>query len=183
MARELKNNDKMVVKMDKGKNICMICFDFQKVLNTPKSDASCLYYKRKLSTYNFTIYDVGCCKGYCYVWTEDDAKRGSNEVTSCLLHFIEMKVTEGIKHFYLWSDNCAGQNRNKNLISMFIYASANFNINIKHTFLEVGHTQNEGDSVHANIERYSSKRHIYSSDECVELIKAAKQTGSKYNVV
>ena len=41
---------------------------------------------------------------------------------------------------------------------------------------------NEGDSVHANIEKYSSKRNIYSQDEWIDDIKGAKQRGPKYEV-
>ena len=86
--RKLKTNDSVLARKDTGKHISMICFDFQKVLTTPHSEASCLYYKRKLSVYNFTIYDVGRHKGYCYVWCENDAKKGSNEVASCILDYI-----------------------------------------------------------------------------------------------
>lgn len=133
----------------------MIFFDFQKVLSTRKTEASSYYYQRKLSVYNFTVYDIARHEATCYVWSENDAKKGSNEVASCLLHYIETKSSLGITEFFMWSDNCAGQNRNKNLISMYVYASCKFNVDIKHSFLEVGHTQNEGDSVHATIERHA----------------------------
>lgn len=133
------------IKADKNdakerKNSCMIVFDFQKVLIIPKTEASSLYYNRKLSVFNFTIYDVIRHEAYCYMWSENDAKKGSNEVVSCLLDFIEKKASMGIKDFFLWSDNCTGQNRNRHLFSMYVYASSKFNVNIKHSFLEVGHT-------------------------------------------
>ena len=55
-ARQIKKQDKELAKQND--DTCIICFDFQKVLTTPKTEASSLYYKRKLSTYNFTIYDI-----------------------------------------------------------------------------------------------------------------------------
>lgn len=77
------------------------------VLTTPKTEASCMYYSRKHSEYNFLIYDVDRHEGFCYVWSENDAKKGSNKVASCLLNYIEKRASEGIKDFYLWSDCCA----------------------------------------------------------------------------
>lgn len=74
----------------------MIIFDFQKVLTTLKTEACSLYYKRKLSVYNFTIYDVIRHEATCYVWSENDTKKGSNEVASCLFHYIETKSSLGI---------------------------------------------------------------------------------------
>ena len=161
----------------------MICFDFQKVLTIPKTEASSLYYKRKLSVYNFTVYDVINHKAYCYIWNENDAKIGSNEVASCLFHYIQKMVDEGIKNFLLYSDNCSGQNRNKNVFSMYIYASNKYHIDIKHTFLEVGHTQNEGDSVHAQIERYARGRKVYNTEEWCDIIKSSKISDPKYTVI
>ena len=136
-----------------------------------------------MSVYNFTVYDVLKHKAYCYLWSENDAKKGSNEVASCLLHFIELKIAEGISKFSSYSDNCGGQNRNRFVFAMFVFVCAKYNIDIKHTFLEAGHTQNESDSVHSMIERYSSKRKIFTLDEWREIIKAAKETGEKYDVI
>ena len=179
-SRKIKEEDKEQAKT--SQSTCMACFDFQKVLSSPKTEASCLYYKRKLSVFNFTIYDIVLHEGVCYIWSENDAKKGSNEVASCLQDFIIKKISKGIKKFFFWSDNCAGQNRNRNVFSMFAYASAKFNIDIKYSFIEVGHTQNEGDSVHATIERYARGRKIFSQSEWSDVIKNAKQSSKQYEV-
>lgn len=180
-SRNLKTEEKIIAT--ENKQSCMITFDFEKVLATPKTEASSLYYKRKLSVYNFTIYDVGRHEAYCYVWSENDARKGSNEVASCLLDYFEKRVSEGITDFFLWSDNCTGQNRNKNVFSMYVYASLKFNINIRHSFLEAGHTQNEGDSVHAMIERHAKGKKIYDFSEWCDIIKGAKLTKPNYQVI
>ena len=80
LARDLKNVDKERARNDK--NLCVACFDLQKVLATPQSNVSDFYYKSKYATYNFTIYDIGRNDGYCYVWHEEIAKRGSNEIAA-----------------------------------------------------------------------------------------------------
>uniref|UniRef100_A0A6P7F318 Uncharacterized protein LOC114326041 n=1 Tax=Diabrotica virgifera virgifera TaxID=50390 RepID=A0A6P7F318_DIAVI len=78
VIRNLKDIDKQLALDDKS--LCVACFDLQKVLATPLSNVSDFYYKSKYSTYNFTVYDVGNNQGYCYVWHEQVAKRGPNEL-------------------------------------------------------------------------------------------------------
>ncbi|KAL0830185.1 hypothetical protein ABMA28_003642 [Loxostege sticticalis] len=136
-------------------SIVTAVFDFQKVLTCPHGEISILYYKRKLSAFNFTVFNLGQKKAVCYIWDKTVAKRGANEVGSCLLDYIKEKCTEGTKEFRFWSDNCASQNRNR-----FV-----FFVSITHRFLEKGHTQNEGDSVHALIDRSSHSKMIYTPDE------------------
>lgn len=96
-------------------SICAACFDLQKVLFVPRAEISVLYYKRKLSIYNFTVYDLATGEAHCYVWDETTANRGGNEVASCLWQFIADKAAEGFTEFSFYSDNCSGQNRNQKL--------------------------------------------------------------------
>lgn len=104
-ARKEKDADKL--SANKNSHICiMACLDFEKIVNTPRSEASALYYKRKLNVYNSTIFDVVAKQSYCYVWSENYARKGSNEVASCLLDFTEKRVAEGITEFRFYSDNC-----------------------------------------------------------------------------
>ncbi|CAH1111545.1 unnamed protein product [Psylliodes chrysocephalus] len=69
-------------------NICVYSYDLQAVLPTPCGDVNAFYYKSKLSTLNFTIFDLKDKKGYCYLWHEAIAKRGANEISSCVYKFI-----------------------------------------------------------------------------------------------
>lgn len=115
-ARKLKNEDKRRALADP--TFCVAVFDLQKVLTAPQCEVSSFYYKRKYATYNFTIFDIGKRQGYCYMWTESDAKRGSNEIATCLLKFMTLMKDSGIKAFSFYSDNCGGQNRNRFIYSM-----------------------------------------------------------------
>lgn len=90
----------------------------EKVLQTPQSEVSSFYYKRKFATYNFTIYDIGKKEGYCFMWDESNGKRGSNEISTFILKFMKIKKENGIKEFSFYYDNCAGQNRNRFIYSM-----------------------------------------------------------------
>lgn len=181
LSRAIKNRDKTDA-LD-GRVACAT-FDFQKVLSCPHGQMSILYYKRKLSCYNFTIYDMAEKQGYCYMWDEGVAKRGANEVASCVYDFIrKYYLQKGIKEFRFWSDNCAGQNRNRIVFYMYAHAAKEFGVTITHRFLEKGHTQNEGDSVHSVIERAAEHKIIYTPDEWKLLVRWAKVTGESYEVI
>lgn len=130
------------------------CFDLQAILIAPDGEVSSFYYKRRLATYNFTIYNMKNGEGTCYVWNETIAKRGANEIGKCLLDFMrnELNGTENnLTDIIFYSDNCSGQNKNKFIACLYLYASLVLNINtIRHKFLIVGHTQNEGDYAFSN---------------------------------
>lgn len=81
-----------------------------------------------------------------------------------------------------WSDNCVGQNRNRIVYAMYMQAAIMFQVTIHHCFLEVGHTQNEGDSVHALIEKSAKNELIYTPTEWFCLVRWAKQKGKPYIV-
>lgn len=127
-ARELMTSAKTKAKQDK--TICTATFDLQKVLNVPHSQISVItnLCKRKISIYNFTIFDMASKQGICNVWNETDAKRGENEIGSCLWRFIKGKVQNKIKEFNFYNDNCGGQNRKSVLYSMYVKAAVNFNV-------------------------------------------------------
>lgn len=80
--RALKNADK--ADGSTNEKLVVATFDFQKVLQTPHGEVSTFYYKRKLNAFNFTVYDVNKKAAVCYMWHEVIAKKGANEVSSCL---------------------------------------------------------------------------------------------------
>ncbi|XP_053599759.1 uncharacterized protein LOC128669186 [Plodia interpunctella] len=179
VARQLKSQDKKDAEESNGKIVTSV-FDFEKVLQCPLGEISIFYYKRKLSVFNFTVYDMGKKKAVCYMWDESVAKRGANEVSSCLLDFIQTNVEQGANEFRFWSDNATGQNRNRFVFALYVYAAKKFNIRITHRFMQKGHTQNEGDSVHSVIERASRAKIIYTPHEWRLLAKWAKNDGEPY---
>lgn len=178
LVKKLKRADKASASETK----CIACFDLQKVLNCPHSQTSLSFYKNKLSLYNLTIFDLRIKEGHCYLWTEVDAHKGSNEIGTNVLRFIEVKVAEGCNEFVLWSDSPTGQNRNRMVFSSFMQAAARLKIKITHRFFESGHSYSEADSMHALIEREAHMKEIYTPDEWISLISTAKQDGNSYIV-
>lgn len=169
--RDLKNSEKL--RADTDNSFCVSVFDLQQILPCPKTEVGQAYYKSKLATYNLTVFDAGKKQGYCFMWHEGIASRGCNEIGSCLLQFLKIKSEEGITEISFYSDNCTGQNRNKYIFLMFMYASAKYKIKITHNFFEVGHTQNEGDSMHSVIERASKHIPVYTPSQWYLLARTA----------
>ncbi|KAL4709196.1 hypothetical protein ACJJTC_008124 [Scirpophaga incertulas] len=114
------------------------------------------------------------------MWHDGIAKRGSIEVSSCLLNFIKHYVEKGVTDFRFWSDNCSGQNRNRIVFSLYLFAAKTFGVTVTHRFLEKGHTQNEGDSVHATVERSCRHKTIWVPEEWYCLARWAKSEGDPY---
>ncbi|KAF2904588.1 hypothetical protein ILUMI_01586 [Ignelater luminosus] len=145
LARTDKENDKMESK--RNNKFCAVVFDLQQVLPIPKIEVGEAYYKRKSSTYNLTVYNVGQNKCTCYMWYETIAARGAYD--------------------------CAGKNRNRFVFALYFYLAGKYNVTIHHKFLESGNTQNKGDSAHSAIERVARSIPVYTPEQWYTLVRTA----------
>ena len=129
-------------------------FDMESVLPTPYDPTGQTFYKRKLSVYNLSVFSLANKSAACYIWTEVEGQRGSNEIGTCLYKHLE-SLPKSVHHVVLFSDTCTGQNRNKYVTTALRHAVQNiFNIEtIDQKFLERGHSHMECDTMHAAIER------------------------------
>ncbi|KAJ8941254.1 hypothetical protein NQ314_010452 [Rhamnusium bicolor] len=93
-----------------GSNQSTIYIDLQQVLFVPTLVHSNMFYKRHLSCYNFCVHMCDTDKAMC-MWHEGIAQRGSNEMISCLLQVFNANDLKD--DLVVWSDNCAGQNKNR----------------------------------------------------------------------
>ncbi|GFO25542.1 hypothetical protein PoB_005204700 [Plakobranchus ocellatus] len=86
---------------------CAAVFDLQQVIYTPKSHHSSIFYKRRLANYSFTIFDLQSQEGRCFLWHEGIARRGANEISTCIYKFLQEKDSDGtekvLNHQNLWS--------------------------------------------------------------------------------
>ncbi|KAK4876478.1 hypothetical protein RN001_012900 [Aquatica leii] len=158
LSRQLKNNDKELACQ--SSTLCTAVFDLQQVLPVSKSNVGLAYYKLKLSTYNFKIFKLATKDCQCYMWYECIAKKGSSEI----------------------GNNCAGQNRNKYLFALYSYLSQKHSAKIRHTFVEPGNTQTEGDCVHSVIEKASRHIPVYTPEQCYSVVRTAKRKKPYYTV-
>jgi len=170
-ARAQKEADKNLAKTD-----CKIkaaAFDMEKVLVTPSLEVSRLYYMRKLSTYNFTVFDLATKNAACFMWHEGQGTKGSSETATCLSRWIQ-KQPDSVEHVIFYSDTAAGQNRNQAVLGMYFHTVCHTGIKtIDHKYMESGHSQMEVDCVHARIEMASKNVPIYSPEGWYTLARSA----------
>lgn len=169
--------------IEKGKHsdgqIHCLTFDLEKTLETPSLSANEAYYKRKLWTYNLCIYDEVMQKGFMYVWSENVASRGAEEISSCLKFHIENNIPENAKQIILYSDACVGQNKNIKVVLMLKkILTGNRNLNeITHNFFVSGHSYNSCDRCFGMIEKQKRiTSQIFTVDHWIRLISRAKKT-------
>lgn len=188
--KDLVRKEKELDKKNTNNKCIAATYDLQAVMPCPRGDISNFYYISKLNVLNFTIYELGSKDVNCYVWHEGEGLRGVNEIGSCVLNYLRRLQEQSKEDFQVifYSDNCCGQQKNKFMIAMYIYAVTNLKnlTSITHKFLIKGHTQNEGDSAHSTIERNISRSlksaPIYVPEQYITLIRTAKKKGNPYKV-
>lgn len=88
--KELVRNIKQQEKETSNESVKTVaCFDLEKVF-LPQSEVGVFDYKRKYPVYNFTIYNILKKIGYYFLWHQI-AKRGANEIASCLWLYLKSK--------------------------------------------------------------------------------------------
>ncbi|KAK0068049.1 hypothetical protein Bpfe_001984 [Biomphalaria pfeifferi] len=84
-ARHFKALDKELAA--ENDTLKVVTVDMQQLLLCPKSFASAVYYKRKLSVHNFTLYDLKSKDVFCYLWHEGQGGLDSDEFASIIVDF------------------------------------------------------------------------------------------------
>ena len=179
----IKENDKKRALAEKGATFRAITFDLQAILPVPFAGDCQIYYKQHLNVYNFTIFDSSTHDGICYIWDETHGSKGSSEIGSCLLKYLQ-GLPATVNHVASFSDTCGGQNRNKFVATAMLFAVNTINhiqiIDLK--FMESGHSYLEADSMHATIERARAHKKMYNTREWGLLISSARIRPKPYEV-
>lgn len=171
-----KKNEAKDAKVNAIRNISsknlVITMDMQSVLQCPKLNVSEQYYKSKLLIHNFTIYVKNDKRVYMYVWHEGEGGVTANNITSCIIDFLNQHCLNYEK-VVLISDGCTYQNKNKVLCSALSNFSLNSGIEIEQLILEKGHTMMEVDSVHSTLER-AFKGNIYCPSDYIAIMRQVR---------
>ncbi|CAH1106653.1 unnamed protein product [Psylliodes chrysocephalus] len=101
----------------------VVYFDLQQSLPMPLLTTSKVFYLRQLWTYNFCFYDLINNEANMYVWSEDIASRGSQEIESCLIRF-NRSLPPNVKRMIAYSDSREGQSRNKNISKLYVFGES-----------------------------------------------------------
>ena len=123
--------------------------------------------------YNLGINDRKNDKGHMFVWEESEGKRGSNEIGSAILEYLNTVDLTEFDEIHTFSDCCGGQNRNRTIISLISYVCATKNISAwTYTFLESGHSLLPNDTDFGKIEKKKNLReNIFNFSRWVSLIR------------
>lgn len=154
-----------------NKNLLVFTFDMEKVQSLPAMNTSVVFYKRQLSVYNVGINRCHDNQAFMALWTEDEAKRGSQEVCSSILAFLKTQnvTNQRVKSF---SDSCGGQNRNKLVINFIQWACENLQISEwEHRYMETGHSYLPNDRDFGQIEKKKKNQTIYSKEAWFDLVR------------
>lgn len=175
-AFEAMKYDKEVAKT--LKDLVFITMDLQQTMPLPKITAGKAFYLRQMWFYNFGMHIITSKfeKGCFCSWTEDIANRGSSEICSSLLRYIE--VEENIQKnsdLVIWSDSCGGQNKNFSVICLYQYLILKgYFRRIDHKFPEVGHSYLDSDRDFGRIEKVLRKHDtVFVPEQYRQIIKKA----------
>ncbi len=167
---KLKNH---TVEAEQDEEVDVLAIDFQQNIPYPHLPVGEIFYMRQLWVYNFCIYSAKNQKSTMYMWPETMAKRGSNEVVSCLQHYIQNKLSPGVKKIKLYSNGCRGQNHNHTIVQyLFTLVKTGQLDSIEHHLPIRGHSFLPCDGHFATTER--QKRRIESVDwypEWIDLVE------------
>nr|CAI5850433.1 unnamed protein product [Callosobruchus analis] len=103
----------------------------------PHVPASDVFYMRQLWFYPFCIHKGSVSKSYFYVFDEVTGRKSPNEVISCLHDFIKKYIGPEVTTLYVFSDNCAAQNKNAVLVQ---FGNLCYCKKISHRYPELGHS-------------------------------------------
>lgn len=112
-------------KMNEIKELCLqddshgaICIDFMQNLMLPNIPVQEVFYLHQLTVNVFDIHDLTTGNAMFYVNHEGISRKGCNDVCSFLMHYIGNILPKTTKHLHIFSDGCAGQNKNHTVIRL-----------------------------------------------------------------
>lgn len=155
----------------------VISMDLQKALPFPVLTVSDAYYTRNMYCYNFGIHNLSTDSGIFYVWDETVASRGSQEISSCLLKHIKSQAQHK-KHVVIYSDTCAGQNRNFNVtLSLMTLLQTNETDieTIEQKFLVPGHSYMPNDADFGSVELAAKGKVIYVPHQWYDIMATCRR--------
>lgn len=124
-------------------------------------------------------------KFFFNVWTENNGKRGAQEISSCIIKYVQDHMDSNITDLVLYSDCCAGQNRNikLTLALLKILHSSKHLKSITLRFLVPGHTYMSCDRTFGQFEKvWNKQERVYTDYEVMDLMRKIRNDPEKLTV-
>lgn len=158
-----------------------ICIDFGKNFPIPKIPTNDVYYKRQLSIYMFNVHVLSDSKSVFYIYPETIAKKGSDDVSSLLNHFVYNHLDSNIRVLDLFCDSCGGQNKNFTFfryLHNLVHQQKRFDC-VRVTFPIRGHSYMENDK---NMGIINQKARVETVQELCELVQSSRKKPAPFVV-
>lgn len=158
-----------------------ICIDFGKNFPIPKIPTNDVYYKRQLSIYMFNVHVLSDSRSVFYVYPETIAKKGSDDVSSLVNHFVYNYLDLNVRELDLFCDSCGGQNKNYTFFRFLhnlVHQQKRFD-SIRVTFPIRGHSYMENDK---NMGIINQKARVETVKELCDLVQSSRKKPSPFVV-
>lgn len=156
-----------------------IAFDYMQNLPLPHIPVQDVFYLRQLWLYEFCIYDLKTGKSVFYSYCEGVANKGPNEVGTFVVDYIKKNIGHDAEELHLFSDGCAGQNRNHAMVRLLLSLVGEQNSNIteiQYYIPKRGHSFLPNDRMFGTAKRHIRKNdRIYTPAEYENLIVEANE--------
>ncbi|XP_072384620.1 uncharacterized protein [Diabrotica undecimpunctata] len=157
-------------------NSITFCFDMQQVQPLPKTPINDAFYAQQISMYVFCCVDSQSKHPTFFTWTEDQAGRGSIEIGSALVNYLDSLEYDNITTLRLFCDGCGGQNKNSHIIhSLYFWLRFKAPVQVTEILLVFpvrGHSYLPADRVFGRVEKLLRKKAtILSREEYEEIYK------------
>lgn len=163
-----------IKKLSSGTDeILGIAMDYMQNLPIPDIPVQEIFYYRQLWVFEFSIHNLKTGEAKFFSYHEGEAHKGPNEVCTFLKHYFENEVSENVKELHIFSDGCAGQNKNHTVIRFLLaLASSGKFRKIFHYFPIRGHSFLPCDRDFGVVKRRIRKQdRVYLPEEYYELIE------------
>ena len=134
-----------------------------------------VYYLSSKNVFNLGVVDNLTGLMNAYVWQEEDAKRGANNIVSCIHKELDDRgvFSNPPKNgeLFICADNCAGQNKNEIVLKYLTWlVESKFFKKVQLSFLIKGHTKNNCDRMFNLLKLIYRNKNIYSFRHLTEIL-------------
>jgi hypothetical protein len=142
------------------------------------------YYYSAMNVYVFGVVDAHRDSLNAFIYPEDVAKKGGNNVASLLMLHLQQQgiidqavTTEPFKELNLVMDNCSGQNKNRHVLRLLHFlVKRKIATTARAIFLVRGHTKNDCDRLVNTMKKEYRKTNCFTPQDLINSMHHDKVT-------